>query len=370
VSAAKLNWSGSFSKRSILAWSIILFLICAASVALVSQYPPEQNYSLISSAIRHWDFKNVPSDQPREFWGTSYVSALLVMMTGISDPAALVVISFCMYLVAVVICFRLWGSTMAAWFTVVNWWWLQAAVGGGSEPLFMALLLGTFLAVRKEQWTLAAVLASGATIVRPVGIFALIAIGIVLLIRREFRRLVITVLIAVGVGVLYTMPMTLIYGSPLASVRSYQSQDWATGSPVTFPLLPIVKGALETSSSMRLSLKILITVWVLLVVAGFIKMAIDRSFREYARKCPVVAIFAFSYGIFIFSYNSNVWAWEHFPRFAIPLLPFILLVFRDRLPTDRRLLSGIGLISIMCVVLPKAGISHVHEIVHRLIAER
>jgi hypothetical protein len=336
-------------------------------VALVSQYPPEQNYSLISSAIRHWDFKNVPSDQPREFWGMSYVSAVLATLTTLPDRAALIVVSFCMYLVTLLMCFRLWGSTVAAWFTVVDWSWLQTAVGGGSEPLFMALLLGTFLAVRKEQWTFAALLASGATVVRPVGIFALIAIGVVLLKRRELQRLAVTALIAIAVGVLYTMPMVLIYGTPLASVRSYQSQDWASRSPVTFPLVPIIKGALKTANNMRFFLKILIGFWVLVVLAGFIKMAISRSFWEYAKRYPVEAIFAFSYGTFIFSYNANVWAWKHFPRLAIPLIPFIVLVFLDRLPANRRLLSGIGLLSIVCVVLPKAGIGNINNVVQTLI---
>jgi hypothetical protein len=309
----------------------------------------------------------VPADQPREFWGVSYLSALLVTLTGLPDVAALIVISFCMYLATPLICFRLWGGTVAAWFVVANWWWLQAAVDGGSEPLFMALLLGTFLAVRKKEWTLAAVLASGATVVRPVGIFALFGIGIVLLARRDFRRLVIATVIALVTGILYAIPMILIYGSPLASVRSYQAQDWASGSPVTIPFLPIVKGALSTLTNMRLPLKILISFWVLLTAAALIRMAIDRSFRSYAKEYPAEAIFAFLYGIFLFSYNSNVWGWQHFPRFAIPILPFVLLVFLDRLPTDRRLLWGIGFVSVICVVLPKAGITHAYEVIHRIL---
>jgi hypothetical protein len=368
VKATELRWVKAFSTRSLLCWSIIVFVTCAAAVALVSKYPPEQNYSLISAAIRHWDFRNVPPDQPREFWGMSYLSALLVTMTGLSDRVALIVISFSMYLVTLVLCFRLWGATITAWFTVADWWWLQSTVGGGSEPLFMALLLGAFLAVRQERWTVAALLASLSTVVRPVGIFALIAMGIVLLARKDLRRLATAILIALLVGALYVLPMISIYGSPLASVRSYQAQDWATDSPVTIPLLPIVKGALETASSIRVPLEILIGLWVLITLVGFIKMSVDKTFREYSRQHPTEAIFAFLYGLFIFSYDANFWAWEHFPRFALPLLPFILLVFLRRLPTDRRILSAVALVSIICVVLPKAGLTHVHALLHKLIA--
>jgi hypothetical protein len=344
-----------------------MFVLCVTLVALVSPYPVEQNYSLISAAIRHWDFRAVPSDQPREFWGVSYVSAALASVTGLSDRVAVVVIAFCMYVLTIFLGYRLWGATLTAWFVAANWWWLESTVDGGSEPLFMALLLGAFLAVRKERWILAAALASGATVVRPVGIFALLAIEAALLLRRDFRRLAIGAAIGAGVGVLYVIPMVLIYGNALASVQSYRTQDWASSSPVTFPLVPIIRSAMVTAGDIRLPLKLLIGAWVLVVLAGVIKLAVSRDFRIYAREHIVEAIFFFSYSLFLFSYNANVWAWQHFPRFAIPVLPFVLLAFHRRLPSSKWLLCGVAAAAITCVVLPKAGMHRVAQAVHYLI---
>ena len=118
-----------------------------------------------------------------------------------------------MFVLASYLCSRLWGAGVAVWFTVVNWAGLDSAVEGLTEPLFMALLCGSFLAVRKQHWALSALLASGATIVRPVGIFALVAIGLLLLSRQEMRRLIVAGAIALAVGAIYILPMSSLWRS-------------------------------------------------------------------------------------------------------------------------------------------------------------
>jgi hypothetical protein len=277
-----------------------------------------------------------------------------------------VIIDFCAYLVTIVLCEKLWGRLIAVWFMVVNWWWLDSSVAGGCEPVFMALLLGSFLAVRKHRWLLAATLASCASVVRPVGIFALVAIGGVLLIRREFRTLSLAVCIGAVTGLLYLAPLTFLYGNPWVSIRSYQSNDWAGASPVTIPLLPIIKGALFTRDTMRLPLKLLVGFWVLLTLVAMIRWTLSTSFRRYLDAHPVEAAFAVFYTIFLFSYNTNFWVWQHFPRFAIPLLPFVLIAFRGRLSARRPLLVAAALASIICVVVPKAGIETIAPLIHKL----
>jgi hypothetical protein len=73
--------------------------------------------------------------------------------------------------------------------------------------------------------------------------------------------------------------------------------------------------------------------------------------------CEVIssaeAIFVGTYALFLFSYDASTWVFYYFPRFAIPLLPFLLLVFRDRLPRDRRILWGVALANIAASVGPK-----------------
>ena len=63
--------------------------------------------------------------------------------------------------------FRLWGGWVAGFFAILNFDWMQRSYLGGSEPLFVALLFASFLAIRKERWWLACVLASLSTVVRP-----------------------------------------------------------------------------------------------------------------------------------------------------------------------------------------------------------
>jgi hypothetical protein len=357
-----------FCRREVLFWWSGLFLVSVLLVVLSVPYPIEGNYSVMSRAIRTWDFSAVPSDQPREFWGISYLSALIAAATRLSDPVALIAIAFCSSLVAILFCYRLWGGTVAVWFSVVNWWWLECSVGGGSEPLFVALILGSFLAVRKEHWIRAAVLASAATVVRPVGIFALAAIAIVLAARRDMHRLAAAIGIGIGIGILYVTPVVMIYGSPTVAIQSYQAQDWGGGAPVAFPLYPVIRGAIMTWGTMRLSLKILILIWVLIMLAGIFRMAASRSFRRYAREYPMEALFAGMYALFLFSYNGGIWEWTHFPRFALPLLPFVLLAFQNRLPSDRRLILGAALASTVCVVLPRIGVSHATHAIRALIS--
>src|SRR5439155_555688 len=120
-------------------------------------------------------------------------------------------------------------------FAVLNFDWMQRSYLGGSEPLFIALLFASFLAVRRERWILAACFASLATVTRPVGILALVSIGIVLLIRREYKKFSLCTGIGLIVGMLYILPFW-----------TYTSAEWARAEFVRFaiPVLPIVFVAL------------------------------------------------------------------------------------------------------------------------------
>jgi hypothetical protein len=266
------------------------------------------------------------------------------------DIYAIVVVSSSMFVLANYLCSQLWGTLVAIWFVVIDWWYIDTAVEGLTEPLFVALVLGSFLAIRKEKWALAALLAAGATVVRPVGFFVLLALGILLLMRKHFRQLALAMAIALVIGVAYMIPMKLIYGDPLANVHGYHRVDWSGSFPVTIPLLPVIRGAFMSHRWWR---QILIGAWVLFAAAGLIKMAIDKRFWSYAKRYPAEAFFAGFYGLFLFSYNVPYWSWLHFPRFVIPLVPFLILVFIDRFPRDRRIIWAVGLFNVMVSVWSK-----------------
>jgi hypothetical protein len=109
-------------------------------------------------------------------------------LTHTSYWTSILVLSMVCAFVSIALSDRLWGGWVAGVFAVCSRDWMERAVIEGAEPLFLELVFGSFLAARREKWALAAFLAAFRTVVRPMGIFALIAVGMVLLIRRDYRR--------------------------------------------------------------------------------------------------------------------------------------------------------------------------------------
>ena len=154
-------------------------------------------YTDITSAIRHWNFHGL---QIKQFWGYPYAMAAASGVTTISDQSSLLLISFASSFLSAAFSYRLWGGWVAGLFAVLNFDWMQRSFLGGSEPLAVALIFGAFLAVRRDRYLLAALLASLSTIVRPLSIFCLIGIGVVLLYRHEYRSSRVRCLLRLSLG--------------------------------------------------------------------------------------------------------------------------------------------------------------------------
>lgn len=354
------HWSQAPSARELLllvAMSGIVFvsvmLLFHSFLAKVVNSGDNPAFLGIASAIRHWDFRGL---NVKAFWGLPYTMAAVSSLTRISDRNALLLISYVTGFSTIVLAGRLWGNWIAGFFAVLNFDWIQRLFLGGSEPLFMLLILGSFLFVRKQRWWLAAWLAAFATIVRPVGIFALLALGLTLLIRRNFRDFSVATLIGLIVGALYILPLVLYFQNPLANVRTYQQNDWAGGQLLTWPLGAILKSSSEPAPLTNLALT---WGWILFVLAGFIVLLVSKDCRELWRTQPCEMMFAIGYLAFIFTYNSPHWLRGSFPRFAIPILPFILLAFYRWLPKDRRVVWGLVILSSGLAACSAIGIRNV-----------
>ena len=113
---------------------------------LVDNFGDNAAYISISAAIQKWDFHGVVV---KHFWGLPYAMAALSKLTGMSDRSALLTVSWISSLIAVVLAYRLWGGWIATVFAIVNFDWYHRSFLGGSEPLFVALLFGSFLAIRR-----------------------------------------------------------------------------------------------------------------------------------------------------------------------------------------------------------------------------
>ena len=330
--------------------------------ALVDNSGDASAYMAIASAIRHWNFQGV---MIKQFWGLPYAMAGLSLLTGVSERTALLLICFASSLASVVIAYRLWGGWIAGFFTILNFDWMQRSFLGGSEPLFVALLFGSFLAVRRQRWWLAALLAALATVVRPLGIFALIGIGIYLLWKRDWRRLVPAVAIGLGIGIVYALPLARQTGDALATVHSYHNPEWQGGWLFGFPFYAIIKGTLTEPAPVT---NLIISFgWIFLVLIAVVVMIRSAAFREYARAHPVEMVFLIPFVWCLYTYNYPHWARGNFERFSIPILPFVLVALGRWIPKARRALWALGAVMSILAAASAVGLSNVAGLVRRAI---
>jgi hypothetical protein len=344
---------------SVFALTILLFKNYFATVDI---FGDSSAYMSVASAIRRWDFHGLAVKQ---FWGLPYAMAGVSKLTGLSDRTALLLLSLVPSLLAAVLARDLWGGWIAGYFALLNFDWLQRSCLGGSEPLFVCLLFASFVAARRRRWLLASLLASLATIVRPLGVFALLGIGVTLLWQRNLRKFAAATAIGLAVGALYAIPLATYFGDPLATVNSYHSQQWQGGWLFGFPFYAIIKGTLiypAPWTNLVLSFG-----WIFLVLGAVVAMATSNKFRAYCRAHPVEAVFLVPYLWCLFTYNYPYWARGDFARFAIPTLPFVLLALYRWLPKDRRILWGLAIVSPVLAAASALGVVNVVHILRRAI---
>jgi hypothetical protein len=329
-------------------------------LALVDNFGDNSAYISIAAAIRKWDFHGVAV---KHFWGLPYFMAAISKLTGLSDRNALLMISSVSSIIAVMLAYRLWGGWIATAFAIVNFDWYHRSYLGGSEPLFVALLFGSFLAIRQDRWLLASLLAALATITRPLGIFLLLGIGVTLLRRRDWKRLTFATSIGLVIGVLYVIPLAHYFHDPLATVHSYQSAKASATVPLFgIPFYAIVKGTILYPAP--LSNLVLTLGWIFLVLIAIIAMLLTHHFRNYASEHLPEVVFAAPYLLSLYCYNYPMWARGNFPRFAIPIVPFVLIALGRWLPKDRRLLWILAPVAAVLAASSAIGIRNVVHLLH------
>lgn len=306
------------------------WVVCAASFLLVTllfwpysaaitSFGDSDAYISVAKAIASWNFTGL---HVLQFWGVSYVVALVALVARLPVMAALIVVTIASSAATAILAGRLWGWWVAALMTALNFEWMQRSLLGGAEPLFMLLLLSAFIAVRSQRWWTAALLASLATTVRPLGVCALVAIGLVLLNRKEFRRFIYALLTGSAIGALYVLPLHIYFHDGLATVHSYESAHPLFG----IPFYAILQGLFMHPPLTNLLLS---CSWIFVVVSGIVLMCFSESCREYRQAYPVELLFAVLYTFAICCYNYPHWALGSFARFSIPSIPFALIGWRE-----------------------------------------
>jgi hypothetical protein len=322
----------------------------------VMRFGDSQGYASVAKAILDWNFAGL---QVKQFWGYPYAIAGLSALTRLPVEISLLLVSFASSLISIGLVHRLWGGWVAALFATLNFDWIQRSFLGGSEPLAVALMLGAFLAVRKDRFIVAAVLASLSTIVRPLGVFSLVAIIAVLLYRRDFKRAQWAAFIAAIVAVLYAAPLLKYFGDALATVHSYGGN---TRPLFGIPFYAIVEGTLLYRAP--LTNLILSFGWIAIVTAGLVMMGREEAFRRYARANAVEVIFVVPYLLLVYCYNYPVFARSNFARFAIPALPIIYFALSQWIPRNRAITWALGTISPALAACSAIGLRNVLVAIH------
>ncbi len=362
------TWRSEPTLREVLAlWLVtcVVFVTCVAVVRnyfeLVDNSGDCSAYMAVASAIRHWNFHGLVVKQ---FWGLPYAMAALSLLTGLSDRTALLLICFASSLTSVALAHRLWGGWIAGYFAVVSFEWMQRSYLGGSEPLFVAFLFGSFLAIRRNHWLLAALLASLATITRPLAVFLLVGMGLTLFWRRDWRRFAGATAIGLVTGTLYVIPLARYFHDPLATVHSYEGATASAGVPLFgIPFYAIIKGTVLYPAP--LTNLLLSFGWIFLVLIAIVAMLGTEQFRHYAREHVPEMVFAAPYLLSLYCYNYPYWARGSFPRFAIPIIPFVFLALERWLPKDRRLLWALTPVTAVLAAGSALGIANVPSLIRQ-----
>jgi hypothetical protein len=301
--------------------------------AHVNDWLDNKDYVEIANVIRVGGIP-VGSHFTHFFWGLPGMIAVTQVAFGISGFAALVGISVASSVAACFLIHRLYGGVVTVTFLILSPEWVRLSVIGGSEPLFLCLLLGSWLAFRSSRALMASVFASLATTVRPVGVFALCAFAFALILQRDWRRLVMSICIAAGIGLAYLEWVQMVTGDPFINFRLY-SPDWPSGNPLSLPFVTLGKSAYHLLLDRR---------WVgwmyalfSLPLVGFGVFFLLKQRQILLRTYPAEIAFVIAYLSFLACYNYGG-VMNYFLRFEIPVIPFLLFAARKWLPKSRLVL--------------------------------
>lgn len=338
---------------------IVLFLL-HKSRGIVLQSGDNDAYLAVANAIRHWDFDHVFI---QHFMGYPYAIAFVSLIFHIPTVLALWMIAVASSVASVLLAARLFGTTTAGYFALTNFAWLQLSFLGGSEPMAVALGLGAFLLFRRNRIFLAALAGSLAVTVRPMMIFVLVGIGLVLLFRKRYGSFFLALGTGMVVGAAYMLPLARHFGDPLLTVHSYTMRDYGGGGIAGqhghlfgWPFHGIVAGTIAYPAPWTNLL--LSFFWIGLVLTG-VGFMFSKSFRAYAKSYPAEAIFCGMYLLATFSYDYLIWARGTFIRFSIPAVPFVFFALLRILPKDRRVLWCLSIVTPALAAFSAVGIQNV-----------
>ena len=147
-------------------------------------------------------------------------------------------------------------------------------------------------------------------------------------------------------------------------MHSYEGATASAGVPLFgIPFYAIIKGTILYPAP--LTNLVLSFGWIFLVLIGIVAMLATEKFRNYAREHVPEMVFVAPHLLSLYCYNYPYWARGSFPRFAIPILPFVFLALERWLPKDRRLLWALTPVTSLLAASSALGIANVPNLIRQ-----
>ncbi len=339
--------SAGWSRTDLARFVASLYLLFAA-VILVFDEPRERIrntgdntlYAAHTAAIRG---AAPPATGATHFLGYPLLVAPVAAVLRIPEIDALPIVSLAGATAAIALAGELWGGWAAACFAVVNLDWVQRSLLGGADPVFASFVFAALLLARGGRWTVASVFGALSTVVRPLGIVSLAAIGLVLLWRKRFQSLATAIAISLVVGALYLALVRSLYGASLANITWYRSMG--LGHDRTF--IPFVTLFLPTPGH-ELTWKNILKAasWTSLMLAAIVAALWRKDMRSALREAPVEWTFGALYAA-SFLFFPAWWIEGEFSRYFSPVIPLCLLALQPWLPERKAIVWLIGVGSVI-----------------------
>jgi len=144
------------------------------------------------------------------FYGFPFFIVLTKAVTNLPLLHSMLLVCFISYITIIYLTTELFGENTTIWTIIFGWAILQRGVFGGSGPLFSALLLIAMYAIKNEKIFYAILFASLGTLVRPWGIALVVAIGANMLFQKNYKELILSVLLSMSIGGLYLYIISLL----------------------------------------------------------------------------------------------------------------------------------------------------------------
>jgi hypothetical protein len=280
----------------------------------------------VADRLLRWNFTSL---DVKAFWGLSIVSALVSRSTGVSLPVSLLAVCIVCGIAGIFLVYRLFGWQVASLATFLSGSWVKHVLLGGTEPLCVFLVLLAVWFLRNERYIACAAVVGAACTVRPAGAMFAVALVTVLFYRRRRIDALKCAFVIGAIGLAYAGLLYSATGSAFSNVHGYRG-DWSGSFPIGIPLLAILLHApfVSTGALVKDLIFVLLTL-LCLYQLGRKMLKTPVGVGEMAE-----AWFVILFALFHLSYYSP-FGLSEFPRFIVPLVPWLAATVYDLIPLGR-----------------------------------